>query len=458
VSDADDGIPTVPVREWEGQVYEFLSDGGDPPADVRERGRRVVVDVLSAAVAGAVADGTGPTRVFPDGPATVLGTDCRVGVGHAALANATAAIAQEVEEGHDTGGHVGAGIVAGSVGVAEAHDVDGAAFVDACVRAYELCVRLERAIFGMKGRINDAVPWLVRDPHSTWTVVGPAVASALCLDASATELRETFRTAANLAVVSMDDPYDEGPPARNLTAGLSAQAGVTAALACAAGLRGSAVAIERVYDPLDEAADGFTADFDALGGDWEVCDGYHKPYPSCRYTHAPIDALRAIDPRPDPDAVDRIDVYTYGNGADLSRADPATPTAAKFSTPYVLARLLHDGAVALDHFDRDSIADPAVRRLAERVALHPDDEFEAAFPERWGARVEVTTTDDERLIGERAYPRGDRRDPMDDDAFRARTRALLAWGLDREDVDRAAAALHSVDQRPVGAVVAHLRG
>jgi len=64
----------------------------------------------------------------------------------------------------------------------------------------------------MKDRMNDAIPWLVRNPHSTWTTVGPAVTSALCLDATPEELTETFRIAANLAVVSMHDPYAEARP------------------------------------------------------------------------------------------------------------------------------------------------------------------------------------------------------------------------------------------------------
>lgn len=71
----------------------------------------------------------------------------------------------------------------------------------------------------MKDCINDAVPWLLPHPHSTWTTVSPALTSALCLGADADEPWEIFHTAGDLAVVSMHGPYGEGSPSQNFMAG-----------------------------------------------------------------------------------------------------------------------------------------------------------------------------------------------------------------------------------------------
>lgn len=426
-------IPQTPVRDWERQVYDFLNS--DVPDEIRPYGERVVVDVLSATVAGATAQQH--SRVFreaalAEGSASVLGTKRSVDPAQAALLNVTAAITPEMEEGHNRGGHVGASIVAGAVGVAEANDVDGATFVDACIRSYELCARLEYAIFAMKARINEAVPWLVRDPHSTWTTVGPALTAAVCLGLDEDGLRETFRTAANLAVVSMHDPYAEGAASRNFTAGFSAQAGVSVATCAAAGLQGSAAAIEAVYDPFDELLDDgeFAALFTSLGDDWWISEAYYKQYPSCRYTHGPLDALReaGVDGLT-PDDIEHIDVYTYRNGTEMSHARPSTMTAAKFSTPYVLARWIADGELRLDHFYDAALGDESVQALTERVEFHVDDEYEAAFPDSWGASVEILTRDGETFTGRRAYPSGDYRDPLSVETFERRTRALLTAGL-----------------------------
>ncbi|MFC5972119.1 MmgE/PrpD family protein [Halomarina salina] len=427
--------PPEPVREWEAAVFEFLD--APVPEEVLEHGAKTVADVLAATVAGSAAPPyreTWAAMDLPAGPATVLGTDRTTAPMQAAALNGTAAIVQEVEEGHNTGGHVGSGIVVGGLAVAEATDASGEQFVEACVRAYEVCARLEEALFRMKGRINDAVPWLVRNPHATWTVVGPALAGVLATGADTATVRETFRLAANRAVVSMDDPYASGPPSRNLTAGASASVGVLMAQQARAGMTGSGGVIEAVYDPFDddEADPGWLTDrFADLGERWESTYNYFKPYPSCRYTHPPLDALRDVDgvSQFDPDDIDRIVVETYANAAEMRRQDPDTLTGAKFSIPYVLARYLQSGEVTLEHFDPESIADPAVRSLAERVEVRVDSAFEAAFSEDWGARVTVELTDGSRHAAERTYPRGDYRDPIDDEAFDERLRTLLAWGL-----------------------------
>ncbi|WP_340098806.1 MmgE/PrpD family protein [Salinibaculum salinum] len=453
-------MATQYTREWERLVNDFLTDPLDD--DVREHGRRTVADVLAATVAGSAVPSIAEVASeadFADGAASVLGTNRQVAPAQAALVNTAAAIAQEIEEGHNTGGHVGASIVAGGLPIAETQHVDGETFVDACVRAYEICVRLERAIFAMKDRMNDAIPWLVRNPHSTWTTVGPAVTSALCLGADADQLRETFRIASNLAVVSMHDPYAEGAPSRNFTAGFSAQVGVTAALTGVAGLGGSLAAIESVYDPFEEMLpEGFTSQFETLGEEWAIAENYVKPYPSCRYTHPPLDALRdAVDGHDiDSAAVERVTVSTFANATDMDHDEPTTMTGGKFSTPYVLARYLHDGSVDLDHFTDEALADETVLGLASLVELREDDAYEAAFPDSWGASVEVKLADGTALTGEREYPRGDYRDPMPEAEYRDRNRTLLAHGLPERRVTDALDALETVVDRPVRTTTAAL--
>jgi 2-methylcitrate dehydratase PrpD len=456
------GPPPEPVAEWEASVFDFLE--ASPPDDVLERASRTVADVLASTVAGSAATPyreTWTEMELPAGPATVLGTGRTTAPVQAASLNGTAAIVQETEEGHDTGGHVGSGIVVGGLAMAEATDASGPDFLEACLKAYEVCARLEEAMFRMKGRINEAVPWLVRNPHATWTVVGPALAGVLATGADTATVRETFRIAANRAVVSMDDPFATGPPSRNLTAGASAGVGVMLAQQALAGMTGSPAAMRAVYDPFEEDEDdpGWLSDrFADLGERWELTYGYFKPYPSCRYTHAPLDALGEIDLATPvaPADVDRVLVETYENAADLTATAPETLTAAKFSIPYVLARYLRSGEVALRHFDEEALTDPSVRSLAERVELRADDAFEAGFPEDWGARVTVELADGTRRSAERAYPRGDYRDPIPDDAFDDRLRDLLEWGLPDSRVEAAHAALGTLSERPTRETAAAL--
>jgi len=383
----------------------------------------------------------------------VLGGDRTVEPGQAALINGAAAITQEIEEGSNTGGHVGAGVVVGGFALAEQYDASGKTFVEACVKAYEVCARIERGIYAMKSRMNQALPWLVRDPHSTWTTVGPALAGALSMDLNEDELAEVFRIAANLAVVSMHDPIDEGPPARNFTAGFSAQAGVNAALTADAGLTGSRSAMTEIYDPLREMLDGnlFNESFLQLGEDWEITRNYFKYYPSCRWTHSALGALQSVDEF-DASEVERMDVYTYSNAAELSNQHPQNLTSAKFSIPYVLARHALDGDVRLDDFDNETVRESTVQELAGRVYVHADPNYDERLPAERVARVEVTLSNEDNLTETCENPLGDPENPIPEEQLHAKFRELVAWGLNEDVAKEATDALLDLPDRTVRSV------
>lgn len=452
-------MDTTDRPPWVAATEAFLET--PVPDRILERGTLVVADVLTATVVGAGApanERVSNEMEMPPGAASVLGTVRTTDPVTAALVNATAAITPEIEEGHNTGGHVGAGIVTGGFALAEAADADGERFVEGVVKAYELCTRIENAIFLMKDRMNEALPWLLRDPHSTWTTIGPAVAGAIAIGADEEAVMEAFRLGANLAVVSMHDPYREGAPARNFTAGFSAQAGVSAARTAAAGLTGSRSAMREVYDPLREMkGPAFDEAFTALGEQWDIAENYVKFTPSCRYTHAPLGALEQIADSVQTESVDTIDVYTYRNACDLDYTDYSNATSAKFSIPYVLARYLESGPLWLDDFSEAALANPDVRALAERVHLHHDEAYEETFPAHWSARVEVTHEDGTTLTAECIDAPGDHRNYPGDEALVDKFERLLTDRFDAESAETALETVLDVRSQPVTAVGAALR-
>jgi 2-methylcitrate dehydratase PrpD len=132
-------------------------------------------------------------------------------------------------------------------------------------------------------------------------------------------------------------------------------------------------------------------------------------------------------------------------------------TGAKFSTPYVLARYLVSGSVALEHFSESAVQEPDVQSLADRVSLTIDDEYEAAFPEKWGAAVTVELADGRTMTGTCEVPRGDHRRPLSEPEYRQRTHRLLEWGLESSTAaDEALDALTDLSERTVDDVVTAL--
>ncbi len=107
-----------------------------------------------------------------------------------------------------------------------------------------------------------------------------------------------------------------------------------------------------------------------------------KPYPACRFTHAPIDlALTMRECGVKPDDVDTIMFVTSGQAANMvGRAyDPATANLvdAQFCIAYTTSVALHRGAVLIGDFDEQMRRDPAVGRFAaECVSVVPTNDVD----------------------------------------------------------------------------------
>ncbi|MDR7521943.1 MAG: MmgE/PrpD family protein [Armatimonadota bacterium] len=431
----------------ETRLLDFLTGKGfRPPREALARAHLVVTDVLCAAAAGSaipdVQAAVGALVADP-GPCTLIGCGRTVSPGQAAMVNTVLAIAQETEEGHNTAGHVGAATVAGALAAAEEVGADGASLLDAVLRAYEVCARVERLMMPAKARTSAATSWIIRNPHSTWTAVGPALAAALLWRLDREALRAAWRLATNLAVLSLWDPFVEGSLSRNLTAGLSAQAALSAARLAQAGMEGSAEALWGIYTPLraETGPESFDRWFASLGQTYEITRGYFKPYPSCRYTHPPLDALRSIGDDVTPEAVERIEVHTFGAAAPFAHQRAPTSTSAKFSIPFVLAAYLVLGRVDFESFSEASLCDARIQGLARRVVIRVDEEIEARFPHQWGARVVVSLRDGRTLTGEVADPLGGPQRPLAGGELRARHRAALEQRFDPSQTEAVAAAL-----------------
>jgi 2-methylcitrate dehydratase PrpD len=96
-----------------------------------------------------------------------------------------------------------------------------------------------------------------------------------------------------------------------------------------------------------------------------------KPYPSCRFTHRVIDAVRAIVARErdrgEPTSIEcSVDPFSK---KILIYAAPASGQEAKFSMRYCAAVAWLDARIAVDSFSDERAARDDVRRLLARVTL-----------------------------------------------------------------------------------------
>jgi 2-methylcitrate dehydratase PrpD len=126
-----------------------------------------------------------------------------------------------------------------------------------------------------------------------------------------------------------------GATALNVAGGMSGFAGALAPELALAGVAAQPDAIEEAFGQL--VGDGFRPEAvtEELGQRWEIARNYFRLRACCNPIYSALDALEDIlgEARPDPAAIERIDVATYRFAANMREPNPANYFAAKYSLP-----------------------------------------------------------------------------------------------------------------------------
>src|SRR5437016_14033421 len=156
------------------------------PSTTVEAAKRVLLDTLGAIPAGSALPENGRLARLaaaraPHGTATLLGHGVRADALWAALVNATAGVALEVDEGNRLGGgHPAIHVIPGALAVAEEQELDGRRLVESVVAGYEIGSRLGGA----------TTPRANVHSHGTWGTIATAVAVARPGGGPASTIRE----------------------------------------------------------------------------------------------------------------------------------------------------------------------------------------------------------------------------------------------------------------------------
>ncbi len=305
------------------------------------------------------------------------------------LPGAAWALATQIDnlDGHDgynpVKGHIGCAVVPALFAFAERHpDLTGPQALRLLVMAYELAGRAGLALHGT-----------VSDYHTSgaWNALGVAALGCCIEGADANTLRHALGIAEYHGPRSQMMREIDNPTMLHDGSGMGALVGCSSALLAMRGFTGApAITIE-----ADDVA-GYWAD---LGENWTVCDNYIKPYPSCRWGHAAIDAVRKVMADHDitPQAIESVEVRTFDEAARLFAEMPKTTTQAQYSLHFVVAVMLIHGAVGPSHIAGDGLHDERVAALIPRIRAVSSDRHNARFPQGRWSDVEVVLKDGRRI-------------------------------------------------------------
>ncbi|WP_245564182.1 MmgE/PrpD family protein [Nocardia testacea] len=402
------------------------------PAELRKDVARRVLDVLgnslaaqgqpSARAVTAVARGWAGAAA-----ATGIGTGQRFPAATAALVNGTLAHSMDSDDTHlPSVLHPSASVVPAALAVGETTGASGAAVLDAAGVGIEIAVRL-----GMGGYDEELgnSEFFERGQHATSIcgAVGSAAAAAMLYDLDAEGIADAMGIAASFGA-GLLEANRTGGTVKRAHCGWAAHSGVTAAEFARHGLTGPPTVIEGRFGFL-HAFCGDRADtakvVDRLGEHWELPGIFFKPYPCNHFTHAGIDAARALRAAGlDPDAIVEIDL---GVPTPVLRTIAEPPTAkaapesgyhAAFSGPFTVARALLGGSgLGVGHadFTDEAARDARTLELAALVVAHADARCDEIYPHQFPAVLRVRTRDGQWHEARVDHNRGGPANPLSDD-------------------------------------------
>jgi 2-methylcitrate dehydratase PrpD len=175
-----------------------------------------------------------------------------------------------------------------------------------------------------------------------------------------------------------------------------------------------------------------------------------KPYPSCRYGHAGIDAALALRAANDlkPGEIGEVTLGLPRAGMMLigdppaKKSDPRNVVDGQFSGPFVISAALATGAMGWDSYRL--LQDTAVRGLLPKVRCEVDPEIEAEFPANMSGKLTIAARG-QSFVQKVVVPKGEPSNFLTEAELRAKFAGLADTVLGAERAARLADAVLAID-------------
>lgn len=431
-----------------GLTYDAL------PADVGERAKLLIFDTIGIALRSRWDAESTPSLVraveklgMANGKATVIGDGGGYTPAGAAMLNGALAHSLDFDDTHARGSiHTSAPIVPAALAAAEDHGATGAQVIAAIVAGYEVQIRLSLAL-GPSDHYARGF-----HPTATCGAFGAAAAVGNIMGLSADQMEAAFGICLSQTSGSMQFLSD-GAWTKRSHVGHAAMCGLMAATLAGEGFVGPAEAIEGKagflvsYAPNPESAKAAAG----LGTVWETLEIAVKPYPSCRYGHAAMDALIALKAQHDlvAEDIDAVEVGLPNTGWSIvadpiaDKQSPRSIVDGQFSMPFVAAAAIMEGGLGWDDYE-PMLANDNVQALCKKITAVPDPRAEAEYPTNLSAVVRVKSSKGsfEEFV---AVPKGEPGNFVTADELRAKFDGLVSPYLELDARDTLAEGLLSLE-------------
>src|ERR1700733_1619804 len=423
------------------------------PPEVVGRARLLVLDLVGNIIRGRETESTPALLTtigalgLAQGASRVFGDPHTYSPAGAALLQGALAHSLDFDDTHAAGTlHPGAPVIPAALAAAEMTNASGATTLTAIIAGYEVICRVALAL--------PAGEHYERGFHPTATcgVFGAAAAAARVFGLDAEGVASALGIALSQTAGSLQF-LQNGAWTKRFQVGWSAMAGLVAATLAGKGFKGAGEAVEGTHGFLRSYAPAPVPEraIQDLGTAYELMATGVKPYPSCRYGHAGIDAALALCAEQDlrPHEISGV-VYGSSNAGMLlvgapaaKKANPQNIVDAQFSAPFVLSVALATGAMKWDSYEL--LHDSRIRTLMSKIRCEYDAEIEAEFPANMSGKLTVHARG-RVFIKKIIVPRGEPGNFLSVDKLSAKFADLAQSALSPPQTAKLAGAILDVDR------------
>ena len=377
----------------------------------------------------------------------VFGDSARYTPAGAAFLNGALAHSLDFDDTHAAGSlHPGAPVIPAALAAGEMVGASGADVLAGIIAGYEVTCRIALAL--PAGEHYD------RGFHPTATcgAFGAAAAAARVFGLDADGVASAMGTVLSQAAGSLQF-LANGAWTKRSQVGWAAVNGLMAATLVREGFKGASEALEGKHGFMRAYAPNPTPEraVQDLGVVFELMNTAVKPYPSCRYGHAGIDAALALRAANDllPHEITAVRLGLPRSGMLLvgeppeKKANPQNVVDGQFSGPFVISAALATGAMGWDSYKL--LNDPTIRSLLPKVTSAFDPEIEAEFPTNMSGKLTIEARGQifELKV---VVPKGEPSNFLTENELKAKFRGLTDAILGEERAAKLADAVLAIDK------------
>ena len=369
--------------ETDYRLEEFILNTRweDLPEEVRERMKGCFVDLMGALVIGSrsrqfEAGLRLAGRVYGAGEIPVIGAKERFGFMGAAAAMGHSSNAYDIDDGHNmTRAHPGTSFVGAVLAAAYEKGLSRNEFLAAMLVAYETTIRSGAAIMDYYQYAHSS---------GTFGAVGVAAGVGRIYGFTREQMNNVLSIAEFNAPLVPGIRSVEYPSMNKDGVPFGVMVGTLAVMDALCGFEGNKNLLE---------ADEYRHYLDDLGKKYQVMDLYFKPYTCCRWGHPAIDACVGLMREHGITAEDiaHVTIKTFHRATLLSKIVPRTADEAQYNIAYPVAAALVYGDFGLAQVREESLGDPKVVEMMQRLSFEMDPALDAQFPARRICRAEIET-------------------------------------------------------------------